>query len=201
MKYNLKTENKEKAGMFCSGKHPWDTDLPRSFCEAPGLPTHGINTEMDTIYCPTFLLEPIGRAAGPHRNMPQNLDFIAQSSQKNPNWWSNLVVLRCTKTWVHTIIAATETATSGKSMRQEQLHLSHLNLVSHLVSHTLGAEIPALSSQQQLGAPIICTGLPVLLWAITVSSRARVYSVKGKPRTSDSDRHTPLDPDRNTGSS
>lgn len=68
-------------------------------------------------------------------------------------------MLKCTGTWMHTIVAAMEATTCGKSMRQEQLHLLHFNLVSHLLLDTLGAEIPALSTQQQLGAPIICTGL------------------------------------------
>lgn len=68
-------------------------------------------------------------------------------------------MLKCTGTWLHTIAAAMKAATSGKGMWQEQFNLSHLPLVSHLLPDTLGAEIAALSSQQQLGAPIDCTGL------------------------------------------
>lgn len=68
-------------------------------------------------------------------------------------------MLKRTGMWLHIMAAAVKAATSGEGMRQEQLRLSHFNLVSHLLPDTLGAEIPALSSQQQLGAPIICTGL------------------------------------------
>ena len=68
-------------------------------------------------------------------------------------------MLKCTGTWLHTIAAAMKAATSGKGMKPEQLHLLHFNLVSLLLPDTFGAEISALSSQQQLGAPIICTGL------------------------------------------
>lgn len=67
-------------------------------------------------------------------------------------------MLKCTGTWLHTIAAATEGETSGKVRSPEELHLWHFHLVSHLLPDTPGAEIPALSSQQQLGAPIICTG-------------------------------------------
>lgn len=67
-------------------------------------------------------------------------------------------MLKCTGMWIHTCVAAIKEATSGKGMSQEHFHLSHFNLLSHLLPDTLGAEIPALSNQQQC-APIICTGL------------------------------------------
>jgi len=100
---------------------------------------------------------------------------------------------------MHTIAAAMKAATPGKGMRQEQLHLLHFNVVSHLLPDTPGAETPALSCQQ-LGAPVSALVWQVLLLAITIPSWALLYSVKSKPRTSDSDRHTPLNLDRNVGS-
>lgn len=68
-------------------------------------------------------------------------------------------MLKCTGAWLHTIAAAMKAATSGKGMWQEQFNILHLHRISHLLPDTPGAETAALSSQQQLGAPIDCTGL------------------------------------------
>lgn len=171
IKYNSKTENTKKAAVFCSGEHLGGHICPMCFMKVLEYP----HVE-ETLRWKQFIALTSSHSSWPQQaaqldhkgscwitkeGAPEPGFYSPKFRKKQPNLELIGVIWQCWDVQGHDCIlyiVYIYTYTPGKGVRKEQLPLSHFNLVPQLFPDTLGAEIPALSTQQQLGAPTACSG-------------------------------------------